>query len=43
MVDDMFKDTLIKSREVFETCPTDMGELAYNYFSVIANSKQLNE
>lgn len=37
-MDEMLKDTLVKSREVFETCPKDMPELAYNYYSVITNS-----
>ena len=34
-VDNILKDTLLKSLEVFETCPENMRELPYNYFSVI--------
>jgi hypothetical protein len=38
-VDAMLKDTLVKSAEVFRTCPADMQELAFNYYSVLANSR----
>ena len=37
-IDNILKDTLLKSLEVFQTCPENMTELPYNYFSVIVNS-----
>jgi len=40
-IDSILKDTLLKSLEVFETCPEHMRELPYNYFSVIVNSQAL--
>lgn len=42
-VDEMLRDTLEKAAEVFHSCPPDMPELAYNFFSVMANSKQLDD
>lgn len=37
-VDEMLRDTLVKSQEVFRTCPPDMEELADNYYRVISTS-----
>lgn len=42
-VDNILKDTLLKSLEIFESCPEGMNELSYNYFSVIVNSQALSE
>ncbi|KAL4503210.1 hypothetical protein ABPG72_000816 [Tetrahymena utriculariae] len=42
-VDNILKDTLLKSLEIFETCPEGMDELSFNYFSVIVNSQALSE
>jgi len=42
-VDNILKDTLLKSLEIFETCPEGMEDLSYNYFSVIVNSQALSE
>ncbi|EGR30022.1 hypothetical protein IMG5_143970 [Ichthyophthirius multifiliis] len=42
-VDNILKDTLTKSLEIFESCPEDMNDLAFNYFSVIVNSNALTD
>ncbi|EGR30343.1 hypothetical protein IMG5_134330 [Ichthyophthirius multifiliis] len=42
-LDDLLKDTLNKSQEIFENCPPGMNDLSYNYFSVIVNSQPLTE
>ena len=42
-IDNILEDTLLKSLEVFETCPESMQELPYSYISVLVNSIPLNE
>ncbi len=42
-VDNILKDTLNKSLEIFESCPEGMTDLPFNYFSVIVNSNALSE
>lgn len=41
-IDNILLPILQKSIEVFKDCPNNLPELPYNYYSVMANSKDLN-
>ena len=41
--DDIMRDTLTKSKSVFQSCPSDEIELPFNYTSVIFNSIPLTK